>query len=51
MRSRWRSTLVYRDQWLPRSAYARARAFEALHQSVGDKARLQVDRRVAGART
>jgi len=29
------NNLVYRDQLFPRSAYARA--FEALHQSVGDK--------------
>jgi len=29
------NNLVYRDQLFPRPAYARA--FEALHQSVGDK--------------
>jgi hypothetical protein len=38
------NNLVYRDQLFPRPAYARA--FEALHQSVGDKraCKLTVDR-------
>jgi len=34
------TSLVYRDQLFPRPAYARA--FEALHQSVGDKRACQL---------